>query len=68
MKVLKTGRGYSRWCKRYKTFDICGLGIAYRAQDNVRALADAMISEKNLMHVITVIEDHYGISFDSNKQ
>ena len=41
---------------------------AYRAQDNVRALADAMISEKNLMHVITVIEDHYGISFDSNKQ
>ena len=51
-----------------KLFDICGLGIAYRAQDNVRALADAMISEKNLMHVITVIEDHYGISFDSNKQ
>ena len=27
-----------------------------------------LISEKNLMHVITVIEDHYGISFDSNKQ
>ena len=51
-----------------KLFEICGLGIAYRAQNNVKKLADAIIEEKNLMRVADIIEDHYGLSFDPYKQ
>ena len=42
-----------------KLFDICGLGIAYRAQDKVKDLADAVLEEKDLSKILGVINGHY---------
>ncbi|MDI1496155.1 MAG: phosphoserine phosphatase [Cenarchaeum symbiont of Oopsacas minuta] len=49
-------------------FDICGLGIAYRAQEQVQRLADNIIKEKDLLQIIDIIEDHYGKPLRQNKQ
>lgn len=40
-------------------FDICGLGIAFRAQDVVKERANMIIEEKNLTHLIGIINKHY---------
>lgn len=45
-----------------KLFDICGLGIAYRAQDQVKDLADAVLEEKDLSKILDIINRHYNQS------
>ena len=42
-----------------KLFDICGLGIAYRAQDIVKDLATTSLEEKDLSKIIHIINNHY---------
>ena len=42
-----------------KLFDICGLGIAFRAQDIVKNLATTTIEEKDLSNIIPIINKHY---------
>jgi len=43
-----------------KLFDICGLGVAFRAQDVVKDLATVTLEEKNLALLIGLINKHYG--------
>jgi phosphoserine phosphatase len=43
-------------------FDICGLGVAFRAQDVVKEKADVTIEEKNLTHLIEEINKHYDLN------
>ena len=43
-----------------KLFDICGLGIAFRAQDVVKDLATVTLEEKDLSLLIGIINKHYG--------
>ncbi len=43
-------------------FDICGLGVAFRAQDIVKEKADVTIEEKNLTHLIEEINKHYNLN------
>lgn len=45
-----------------KLFDICGLGIAFRAQDRVKDLANVILEEKNLTRIIDIINKHYGMT------
>jgi len=45
-----------------KLFDICGLGIAYRAQDQVKDLANAILEEKDLSKILDIINQHYNQS------
>lgn len=42
-------------------FDICGLGVAFRAQDIVKEKANVTIEEKNLTNLIDVINKHYNL-------
>ena len=42
-----------------KLFDICGLGIAFRAQDMVKDLATTTLEEKDLSKIIPIINKHY---------
>ena len=44
-----------------KLFDICGLGIAYRAQDMVKDMADAVLEEKDLSKILDIINRHYNV-------
>ena len=48
-----------------KLFDICGLGIAYRAQDIVKDLATITLDEKNLARIIDIINQHYNLKLES---
>lgn len=48
-----------------KLFDICGLGIAYRAQDLVKDLATVTLEEKNLAKIIDIINNHYHLKLES---
>ena len=48
-----------------KLFDICGLGIAYRAQDIVKDMATVTLEEKNLSKIIDIINEHYHLKLDS---
>jgi len=48
-----------------KLFDICGLGIAYRAQDIVKDLATVTLDEKNLIKIIDIINQHYHLKLES---
>ena len=43
-----------------KLFDICGLGVAFRAQDIVKDLATVTLEEKDLSLLIGLINKHYG--------
>ncbi len=47
-----------------KLFDICGLGIAYRAQDKVKDLADVILDEKDLSKILEIINKHYGLTLE----
>jgi len=42
-----------------KLFDICGLGVAYRAQDIVKDLATTTLEEKDLSKLIDIINSHF---------
>ena len=44
-----------------KLFDICGLGIAYRAQDIVKDLATISLEEKDLSKILSIINNHYNL-------
>ncbi len=44
-----------------KLFDICGLGVAFRAQDVVKDLATVTLEEKDLSKLIDIINKHYGL-------
>ena len=44
-----------------KLFDICGLGIAYRAQDLVKDLATVSLEEKDLSKILPIINDHFNL-------
>ena len=46
-------------------FDICGLGIAYRAQDIVKDLATTTLEEKNLAKIIDIINEHYNLKLEA---
>ena len=48
-----------------KLFDICDLGIAYRAQDIVKDLATVTLEEKNLVKIIDIINQHYHLKLES---
>lgn len=48
-----------------KLFDICGLGIAYRAQDIVKDLADVTLEDKNLSNILDIINRHYNLTLDT---
>jgi phosphoserine phosphatase len=43
-----------------KLFEICGLGVAFRAQDIVKDLATVTLDEKDLSKLIGIINKHYG--------
>ena len=47
-----------------KLFDICGLGIAYRAQDIVKDLATKILEEKDLSKIIPIINSHYNLQLE----
>jgi phosphoserine phosphatase len=44
-----------------KLFNICGLGVAFRAQDMVKELATVTLEEKDLSKLIDLINEHYGL-------
>ena len=48
-----------------KLFDICGLGIAFRAQDIVKDLATVTLEEKNLAKIIDLINQHYHLKLET---
>ena len=48
-----------------KLFDICGLGIAFRAQDKVKDLADIVLDEKDLSLILEIINKHYNLNLQS---
>jgi phosphoserine phosphatase len=45
-----------------KLFNICGLGVAFRAQDMVKQLATVTLEEKDLSKLIGLINKHYGLN------
>ncbi len=49
-----------------KLFDICGLGIAFRAQDMVKDMADVTLDEKNLYKIIDLINKHYKLTLENS--
>ena len=49
-----------------KLFDVCGLGIAYRAQDLVKDLATTTLEEKDLSKIIDIINKHFKLNIQSS--
>ena len=47
-----------------KLFNICGLGVAFRAQDVVKDLATVTLEEKDLSLLIDIINKHYGMNLE----
>ena len=47
-----------------KLFDVCGLGIAYRAQDIVKDLATTTLEVKDLSKIIPIINSHYNLQLE----
>jgi len=43
-------------------FKLCGYGIAFRAQDSVKKLANVTLEEKDLSKIIYLINRHYGLN------
>ena len=48
-----------------RLFDICGLNIAYRAQDLVKDLATTTLEEKDLSKVLDIINKHYKMELET---
>jgi phosphoserine phosphatase len=48
-----------------KLFDICGLGIAYRAQDIVKDLATTTLEEKDLSKILDIINKHFKLELET---
>ncbi len=49
-----------------KLFDVCGLGIAYRAQDLVKDLATTTLEEKDLSKIVDIINKHYKLELEAS--
>ena len=49
-----------------KLFDICGLSIAYRAQDIVKDLATTTLEEKDLSKILDIINEHYNLELETH--
>src|SRR5438445_235500 len=47
-----------------KLFNICGLGVAFRAQAIVKDLATVTLEEKDLSLLIDIINKHYGMKLE----
>ena len=45
-------------------FDICGLGVAFRAQDIVKDKANVIVDEKNLTNLIPIINKKYNLDLE----
>ena len=48
-----------------KLFDICELGIAFRAQDLVKDLATVTLDEKDLSKILEIINKHYKLELET---
>ena len=48
-----------------KLFDICGLNIAYRAQDLVKDLATTILEEKDLSKILDIINHHFKLELET---
>ena len=48
-----------------KLFDVCGLGIAYRAQDLVKDLATTTLEEKDLSKILDIINKHFKLELNT---
>jgi len=48
-----------------KLFDICGLNIAYRAQDLVKDLATIILEEKDLSKILDIINQHFKLELET---
>jgi phosphoserine phosphatase len=48
-----------------KLFDICGLNIAYRAQDLVKDLATTILEEKDLSKILVIINQHFKLELET---
>ena len=48
-----------------KLFDVCGLGIAFRAQDIVKDLATTTLDEKDLSKILDIINKHYNMELET---
>ena len=48
-----------------KLFDICGLNIAYRAQDIVKDLASTILEEKDLSKILDIINKHFKLELET---
>ncbi len=46
-------------------FDICGLGIAFRAQDKVKDLANVILEEKDLSRILDIINKHFNLTLET---
>ena len=46
-------------------FDICDLGIAFRAQDKVKDVADVILEEKDLSKILDIINKHYNLALET---
>lgn len=47
-----------------KLFDICNLGIAFRAQDLVKDLATTTLEDKDLSKILTIINKHFDLELE----
>ena len=45
--------------------DVCGLGIAYRAQDLVKDLATTTLEEKDLSKILDIINKHFKLELNT---
>ena len=48
-----------------KLFDVCGLGIAYRAQDLVKDLATTTLEEKDLSKILNIINKRFNLELQT---
>jgi len=48
-----------------KLFDICGLNIAFRAQDLVKDLANTILEEKDLSKILEIINQHFKLELET---
>ena len=46
-------------------FDICGLGIAFRAQDKVKDVANVILEEKDLSKILDIINKHFNLALET---
>jgi phosphoserine phosphatase len=45
--------------------DICGLGIAFRAQDKVKDLASVILEEKDISRILGIINKHFNLTLET---